>query len=251
MESTGFSAARKSLGIVYVIFGQDIHVKFLALREAIVNAQATQSRTIKSAIQGVDSGPSKRMANECKLVAGGIIKWKPIDRAAAMMFAKANWLTRTPIESRPAKKDSMETGITSIRTPLGETRINLEEVTSRIVSERTKNANRAMKEADKEILETQESIGEQIRKVSNEMQDLLCVLQQHTVKVREQRMSVVADTDRTIRAMAEVRKFFLGSDYAKEMERLETFVRVCERMEELKRNGTIDAVSDIMLKLAP
>ncbi|KKL81324.1 hypothetical protein LCGC14_1995850 [marine sediment metagenome] len=69
-------------------------------------------------------------------------------------------------------------------------------------------------------------------------------------KIRESRMAVTLELKQTLSAMRDVRTFFLESDYEKEMERLERFVTLGERMKTLIQDGTIDAMCDVVLKLA-
>ncbi len=69
-------------------------------------------------------------------------------------------------------------------------------------------------------------------------------------KIRESRMAVTLELKQALSAMRDVRTFFLESDYEKEMERLERFVALGERMKTLIQDGTIDAMCDVVLKLA-
>jgi len=68
--------------------------------------------------------------------------------------------------------------------------------------------------------------------------------------VRGTRMAVVAETSQMSKGLREVRQFFLGPDYKNEIERLREFVELCERLVALKRDGTLDALTDTIIKLA-
>jgi hypothetical protein len=68
-------------------------------------------------------------------------------------------------------------------------------------------------------------------------------------KVRDKRGAVVRELSQTLNMMKDVRKFFLEKDYETEVERLERFCSVAERLRTLMDDGTLDAISDIILKL--
>lgn len=72
----------------------------------------------------------------------------------------------------------------------------------------------------------------------------------HVEKLRTHRMAVVSELSLSLGAMREVRKFFLESDYATEIDRLERFVSVCRELQALKETGVLDAVADIAIRLA-
>jgi hypothetical protein len=63
-------------------------------------------------------------------------------------------------------------------------------------------------------------------------------------------MTVEREVNMSVRALEDLRKFFLGEQHEKEMARLNEFVRTCERLQALSDNGTLNAVADVMLKLA-
>lgn len=68
--------------------------------------------------------------------------------------------------------------------------------------------------------------------------------------LRSWRMTMEAEKTLSIKALTELREFFLGHDYEKEMVRLSEFVRLCEKLKALSADGTLDKVADVMLKLA-
>ena len=69
-------------------------------------------------------------------------------------------------------------------------------------------------------------------------------------KVRASRMTVTTELKQSLNIMKDVRKFFLESDFKIEMERLERFVELGERLKAMIDDGTMDAITDIVLKLA-
>ena len=67
---------------------------------------------------------------------------------------------------------------------------------------------------------------------------------------RSMRVTTATEVASMIKPLEELRKFFLGNDHQKEVERLKEFVELCERLEKLKESGFLDTVADTILKLA-
>lgn len=67
---------------------------------------------------------------------------------------------------------------------------------------------------------------------------------------RSMRMTTTTEVAAMIKPLEDLRKFFLGDDHQKEMDRLKEFVDICERLEKLKKSGFLDTVADTMLKLS-
>jgi hypothetical protein len=68
--------------------------------------------------------------------------------------------------------------------------------------------------------------------------------------VRQARMAVVGEIAHLLLPLKEVRQFFLGKDYDQEIARLKEFTSLCERLAALKKDGTLDAIADTIIKLA-
>lgn len=68
--------------------------------------------------------------------------------------------------------------------------------------------------------------------------------------VRDARMTTVNELKESLAQFREVRKFFLESDYEREMQRLERFIAACRELQQLKASGVLDAVSDVVIRLA-
>jgi hypothetical protein len=69
-------------------------------------------------------------------------------------------------------------------------------------------------------------------------------------EIRSTRMATVAECSQMTKSLRDVRQFFLGSDHKEEITRLREFVDLCERLVALKESGTLDAITDTMLRLA-
>jgi phosphoenolpyruvate-protein kinase (PTS system EI component) len=68
--------------------------------------------------------------------------------------------------------------------------------------------------------------------------------------IRGLRMTATTEIAAVIKPLEDLRKFFLGAEHDKEVERLREFVDLCERLEKLKKSGFLDTVADTMLKLS-
>lgn len=67
---------------------------------------------------------------------------------------------------------------------------------------------------------------------------------------RGMRMTSTTEVAAMMKPLEDLRKFFLGADHQKEVERLKEFVELCERLEKLKKSGFLDSVADTLIKLA-
>lgn len=86
-----------------------------------------------------------------------------------------------------------------------------------------------------------------VGKVANQATE---IKKQFIETIRGLRMTVVTEVAATKKPLDDLREFFLGDDHEKEIKRLKEFVDLCERLENLKKNGVLDAVADTILKLS-
>jgi hypothetical protein len=98
--------------------------------------------------------------------------------------------------------------------------------------------------------EARETVSELLRGIGYEMEQFEDNCRDHLNAIRGKRIAVVSEATQITNALKEVRQFFIGADYKTEMERLEEFVTLCERMQRLKDSGFLDRVADTMLNLA-
>lgn len=95
---------------------------------------------------------------------------------------------------------------------------------------------------------------EELRSSINEMASVFEILHPKMKSMietmRSSRMTIVTETKESLKAMADVRQFFLESDYATEMQRLERFVAICKELKVLKDQGVLDDVADISVRMA-
>lgn len=95
---------------------------------------------------------------------------------------------------------------------------------------------------------------EELRAIANECGDIgdviLPSLMDHVKLLRDARFALTTEAGQCLASLKEVRKFFFDSDYHMEMARLKEFIGLCNELKQLQSDGTLDAISDVMLKLA-
>jgi len=99
-------------------------------------------------------------------------------------------------------------------------------------------------EESKKILE---NLANKVTAVADEVNPRLL---EQTKRLRESRMTAVSEIHQSLKALREIRQFFLESDYSREIERLKEFVAVCRDLKALKQDGTLEAVSTVAIRLA-
>ena len=68
--------------------------------------------------------------------------------------------------------------------------------------------------------------------------------------IRQTRFAVVSECSQMLKELRDVRQFFVGPDHQPQVERLKEFVDLCERLAKLKKDGTLDALADTIIKLS-
>ena len=67
--------------------------------------------------------------------------------------------------------------------------------------------------------------------------------------MRQFRMALTSESKQIAEACKDVRGFLMSDAHAEEMRRLQEFVALCERLRELKNDGTLGYVVDAILKI--
>jgi len=105
----------------------------------------------------------------------------------------------------------------------------------------------------KEINKDVEASKEILQRLKNEITATHDLVEPELLKmikrIREVRQTVSMELKQSLSIMKDVRTFFLEKEYQVEIERLDKFVVIGERMRALISDGTMDAVCDIILKL--
>jgi hypothetical protein len=192
------------------------------------------------------------------------IKWKPVDRVAARVVAKAIGYNQPP---RPAPKFMADKADKLSSPPQGgiKTKVQLTEEGYRAEHFDRNSADHAIlstHEKDvKKRIDVTEDLTERCRELTAAIQYLVTeikgpwseyndFIKMALTTVREQRISVGSETRLLMGALKEVRQFFLEESYETEIQRLHEFIDLCERLRALKESGFLDIVADTMLRLS-
>lgn len=248
---------------------------------------ANQSSAPTAATRETDEKPESPKLSERtseKVVAGDIL-WKPIDRAAAMLLAKAPWWAqpvatpkpeREKKESKPKKaRKHMKGTLKAFTEPRitdsavnyipnssytsdvglkvvvvnGQQMIDLDSARALICME-IANLPRETRPAVKAAEDARQVIAELTEGIGGQMEKFRSDVKLYLEDIRQTRFAVVTETSHMTTHLKEVRQFFLGSDYKEQVGRLREFVELCERLQKLKESGFLDCVADTMLRLA-
>lgn len=68
-------------------------------------------------------------------------------------------------------------------------------------------------------------------------------------ELRQFRMALTSESKQIAEACKDVRGFLMSDAHAEEMRRLQEFVALCERLRDLKNDGTLGYVVDAILKI--
>lgn len=215
-------------------------------------------------------------------VVGGQIRWKPVDKQAAMLLAKAPWWAQPPAattqppqtktkrkkKERKHMKDGIALGkhekegigyipnqsfvstkgltVTMIN---GVEHFQVEQVQQLIIQECEKMAAET-RPIVRSAQDARRIVDELVRGLSGDFAQFKLTTKQYLEDIRQTRYAVVTETSQMTKPLSEVRQFFLGSDYKEQITRLREFVELCERLQQLKASGFLDSVADTMLRLA-
>lgn len=89
-----------------------------------------------------------------------------------------------------------------------------------------------------------------VSRVGKNLESLQPLKKQTLEELRGLRMATTTEVAAMLKPLEDLRKFFLGAEHDREIERLREFVDLCERLEKLKESGFLDSVADTMLKLS-
>ena len=196
------------------------------------------------------------------------INWKPINKVAARVVAPAKWYDQPP---RPAAKFLPKKNMSEESQPLQNrgskrvtTKIGLTEDGYRDVLYDRHSADAAMIDTHetetKKKIKVAEELTERARELTATIDYLVTELHgpweefQSFIKgaiatAREQRIAMGSETRLLMGSLKEVRQFFLEETYETEIQRLNEFIDLCERLQKLKENGFLDTIADTILKL--
>ena len=114
-----------------------------------------------------------------------------------------------------------------------------------------------MEKIAEELRVVNEEISNSKKELESLFNELCSVSHQVRPKIKEQiddirhiRTTTVSEVNMALSALKDIRKFFLDSDYEKEIKRLSEFISLCNQLKTLKADGTLDALCDTAVRLA-
>jgi len=206
--------------------------------EVRVAAPATSKTFWKGLSKGLSALRGRR-----ELVAGGDIKWKPVDKAAAMLLSKASHIAQ-PMSSLNAGGDSLV--VQSRVHSEAERDVNL----AKIFIKASNDLPKQMSDIAQQTKEARELLASVLETTRGDMIAFMEEIPKTLQQVRAWRQTLEREKDMGLRALRELRQFFLEDAHEKEVVRLSEFVRLCERLRAVVDDGTMEKVTDVMLKLS-
>jgi hypothetical protein len=240
----------------------------LALKIAIEQRAETE----RTRLERID----RKRDRQDQSVVGGVYRPDPVDRAAAMLLARAPWWAFAPsMKQQPEQEDSkmeqrsdqelkaMGTAVKEFSSQFGATveeimaatddsgncviAENMIRILLRYVESKTPQKARETVQA---MLGVKDVVASGTVSLMQSINDLDRTMTDAVQKVRSSRMCIVSDASSAVNALRDIRQFFLGPDYEREQKRLAEFVDLCERLKRLKDSGFLDTVADTMIRLA-
>jgi len=218
----------------------------------------------------------RRRSRQDQAIVGGVYHPEPVDRASAMLLARAPWWAIAPRVKEEPKQEQrkmarLNEACTFGKGELGTDRRELlgdVDCTDAIVKRNGEEVFDMDKlaacflrhieekyppkvtELARGIADARSVISESTEGIGKDMADLERVMKDTKQSVRTTRMGVVSECAGVVNTLKDVRQFFLGPDYDREQKRLSEFVDLCERLKVLKDSGFLDTVADTIIRLS-
>lgn len=229
--------------------------------------------------------PPSPNAHHREKVAGGDVLWKPVDRTAAMLVAKAPWWAHppptalTPITEPPPKTKKRENIMSRDIATNNPQQMNVIDpfkasspkanncgqsladskakdpavfnatVGNALVSSTVKSASEAEKLVER-VTEARAALEILVDQFKASWIEFTETGDERLKQLRMTRMATESEMRMLMASLREVRTFFLDSKHEAEVARLREFVDLCERLQKLKESGFLDSVADTMLRLS-
>lgn len=215
-----------------------VNLKRLCDIPRIKETQAASTAPTNPQLKKLQKG-IRQLFGAREIVAGGEILWKPVNKPAAMLLAKSPDINKPIMQQEPTTKKTIQQQESAIVCA----------VSSKLIKESEQTKKNVVKFSD-EVVQARRYLDEATDQFRGEMIRFIEECPKNVEKIRQWRMAMEREKEMSLKALQDLRKFFLDSDHDKEMTRLIDFVRVCERLAALAKDGTLDKVADVMLKLA-
>jgi len=196
----------------------------------------------------------------------------PVNKQAALLLCRSNdWLSFPPDrpaeKPKPKKEQKMKGGLSEDtvgqqregfqphvdhRIPKGknpEDYVDYDYICTRIIDTINKQPQQLTALA-RAAIDARAVLDENMDQLGGQMEKFTARVKVALEDLRQSRFAFVTETAAMLNPLKEVRQFLLGNDYEREINRLKDFVDLCERLQVLKKNGTLDALADTIIKLA-
>lgn len=104
--------------------------------------------------------------------------------------------------------------------------------------------------AAEELLKSKAELQTLVNEMGKLKTHVLALLADQIKEVRESRMALTGEMGQMLVSLREVRKFFLEDPHEAEATRLTHFVQTCRELRQLVDDGTLEALSDAILKMS-
>ena len=244
-----------------------------------IDALSQIRRDIQQASRRTADDPGKRALRLKEVVVNSRdVRWKPIDRLAAIVTRPALWIHKPP-ETKKAKEEQTSnrkvtmskaitfnmdeqarrefprqlptqqsnSGIPKDHNPEGF--FNVHEIAVRVIDEINRQPQK-LTELARAAVDARDVLRENLRELGGGLEDFNAKVKVSLDDVRQSRFAFVTEIAQMINPLKELRQFLLDKQYETEITRLREFVDLCERLHRLKNDGTLDAIADTMIRLA-
>jgi hypothetical protein len=195
------------------------------------------------------------------------IKWKPVDKLAARVVAKARWHELPPPPAPKFNKEKTMSERADIQSPregrirtktmvgedgFRESLYDIDSCTGPAIDLHEDEVKKGIKRHD-ELLEKAREVTAALDYLVTESRgpwtEHMEFIKSAIATTREQRIALGSETRLLMSSLKEVRQFFLEKDYQEQINRLHDFIDLCERLKALKEDGFLDSIADTILKL--
>jgi len=214
-------------------------------------------------------------------VAGGDVKWKPVDKAASMMLARAPWWAHAPhVAPQPVeisgknKQKTQRKYMVRHASEVSETQdskwivfgdyaLEVKSVCKKsgqplldpvdmwpIFLEQMGKMKHELSPAALAMIDGENALRSATMAARECMDETKAASKVFLDEVRQTKYATLAEVSALAAPLKDLREFFLGKDYDKQIQRLKEFAELCERLQKLKDSGFLDSVADTMLRLA-
>lgn len=195
-------------------------------------------------------------------VVGSAIKWKPIDKTAALVIARApEWARPPQAEPKFVEKNKHTHQPPKMKTELTNNRLMDGKITEKsegdfrteVLSAATKAFEKGVNDAEELVVRAKaarDAIDAMADSTPKAWFDCLDVLNAAIADARNKRFALDAEMRNILASLGDIRKFFLDDRHEEEVRRLNEFVCLCERLKALKDEGFLDRIADTILSLS-